>query len=372
MTKDYFPEYGNWTRKQPGALNMDEKQVEEAIRFAKIHENKLSINNMQMFTRTASETKEPHDEVLGPVKERGEMTGLIIKDGYIVAEWGDINRIDMTFSVTKTYLSTTVGLAYDKGLISDLNDNVYRYLSNPDEHFGNEHNKKITWDHLLRQTSEWQGVLWDKPDWADRPPENMSFDSLDKQKYMMPGSKYKYNDVRVNLLALLATNLWRNPLPKILKENVMDPIGASNTWRWHGYKNSWIVIDGQNIQSVSGGGHWGGGMFINALDHARFGYLYLRNGEWGNNKIISEEWINMASSPSKINKSYGFMNWFLNSNEEGTEKKISSAPANAVYFSGLGSNIIYVDWQNDLVVVVRWIDSDYLSGFIDLILKSLK
>ena len=80
----------------------------------------------------------------------------------------------------------------------------------------------------------------------------------------------------------------------------------------------------------------------------------------------------MASSPSKINKSYGFMNWFLNSNEEGTEKKISSAPTNAVYFSGLGSNIIYVDWQNDLVVVVRWIDSNYLSGFIDLILKSLK
>ena len=80
-------------------------------------------------------------------------------------------------------------------------------------------------------------------------------------------------------LALLATNLWRNPLPKILKENVMDPIGASNTWRWHGYKNSWIVLDGQNIQSVSGGGHWGGGMFINALDHARFGYLFLRNGD---------------------------------------------------------------------------------------------
>ena len=243
MNKDYFPEYGNWTRKNPGALNMGEKQIEEAIRFAKSHENKLSINTMQMFTRTASETKEPHDEVLGPVKERGEMSGLIIKDGYIVAEWGDINRVDMTFSVTKTYLSTTVGLAYDKGLISDLNDYVYKYASNPEEHFGNEHNKKITWDHLLRQTSEWQGVLWDKPDWADRPPENMSFDQLDKQEYMMPGTRYKYNDVRVNLLALLATNLWRNPLPKILKENVMDPIGASSTWRWHGYENSWIVLD---------------------------------------------------------------------------------------------------------------------------------
>ena len=57
MNKDYFPEYGNWIRKNPAALNMVEKQVKEAIIFAKSHENKLSINNMQMFTRTASETK---------------------------------------------------------------------------------------------------------------------------------------------------------------------------------------------------------------------------------------------------------------------------------------------------------------------------
>ena len=117
MKNNYFPEYGNWIRKNPNDLNIEEKQVKEAIRFAKTHENKLSINNMQMFTRTASETKEPHDEVLGPVKERGEMSGLIIKDGYIVAEWGDVNRVDMTFSVTKTFLSTTVGVAYDLSLI---------------------------------------------------------------------------------------------------------------------------------------------------------------------------------------------------------------------------------------------------------------
>ena len=60
----------------------------------------------------------------------------------------------------------------------------------------------------------------------------------------------------------------------------MEPIGASSTWRWYGYENSWVEIDGQKVQSVSGGGHWGGGMFINAYDMARFGYLFLRNGKW--------------------------------------------------------------------------------------------
>ena len=95
-----------------------------------------------------------------------------------------------------------------------------------------------------------------------------------------PGSVYKYNDVRVNLLALAALHVWRRPLPQVLRELVMDPIGASNTWRWHGYENSWVNVDGVMVQSVSGGGHWGGGMFISARDQARFGLLTLRRGKW--------------------------------------------------------------------------------------------
>ena len=369
MSQIYYPDRENWVRKDPQSLQINNNLLLKAIEYSKDNENKLSIENMQMFTRTASDTKEPHDEVLGPVKERGDLTGLIIKNGYIIAEWGDPERVDMTFSVTKTFLSTTVGLAYDDGLIPDLNEKVYKFMDG--EHFEDPHNQLITWDHLLRQTSEWKGNLWSKPDWADRPPSDIPFDKLDSQKYSDPGTKYKYNDVRVNLLALLTANVWKDSLPNILKSRVMDPIGASETWKWHGYTNSWIDINNKKIQSVSGGGHWGGGMFINAMDQARFGYLFLRNGIWDNNVIISKDWINKASSPGEINHSYGFMNWFLNSNLEGTEKQITNAPKNAVYFSGLGSNIIYIDWENDLVVVVRWIKSDALPGFIDLILKSI-
>jgi hypothetical protein len=58
------------------------------------------------------------------------------------------------------------------------------------------------------------------------------------------------------VLALAALNVWRRPLPEVLKESIMDEIGASNTWRWYGYENSFVVIDGRIIQSVSGGGRW--------------------------------------------------------------------------------------------------------------------
>jgi CubicO group peptidase (beta-lactamase class C family) len=118
--------------------------------------------------------------------------------------------------------------------------------------FEGPHNSQITWDHMLRQTSDWEGTLWGKPDWADRPGENPAqWTTRPRNK---PGTAYKYNDTRVNALALATLNLWRRPLPQVLKENILDPIGASNTWRWFGYENSWVVLDGSIVQSMTGEG----------------------------------------------------------------------------------------------------------------------
>ena len=64
-------------------------------------------------------------------------------------------------------------------------------------------------------------------------------------------------------------------------------------------------------QSVSGGGHNGGGIFVNSEDHARFGLLYLNKGVWDNKRIISKEWIDKSLNPSTTNPEYGFM-WWLN------------------------------------------------------------
>lgn len=79
----------------------------------------------------------------------------------------------------------------------------------------------------------------------------------------------------------------------------MDPIGGSNTWRWHGYDNSWMVLDGVRVESVSGGGHWGGGMLLNAYDQGRLGIVTLRKGVWGKKRILSREWMEMATTTAK-------------------------------------------------------------------------
>jgi len=361
----YYPDRFEWRTLAPPQANVDAAKLDAAIQFAAANENPASKD--LAIALATSFGREPFDTPIGPVKPRGALSAIVVKNGYIVAEWGDTGRVDMTFSVTKSFLSTVVGLLWQKGLIRDVTELVRDYMPTP-ELFEGPHNSKITWEHLLRQTSDWQGTLWGKPDWADRP-EGQTPADWPNRKLSEPGTRYKYNDTRVNLLALAALQVARRPLPEILREEVMEPIGASSTWRWHGYDNAWIDLDGRKVQSMTGGGHWGGGMFISARDMARFGYLFLRNGKWKDRQIVSQKWIDMARSPGPANPSYGYMNWFLNS---APKPEFSNAPPTAVTFQGNGSNIIYIDWQNDLVVVVRWIQQRAFNQFIGQVLGAVR
>ncbi len=378
----YYPGK-EWVHKKPEEVGMDALKVKEAIDFAVAHETKSPRSMEQNHYQTFG--KEPFGDAIGPMKDRGAPTGIIIKNGYVIAEWGEPMRPDMTHSVAKSFLSATVGLAFDRGLIKSISDTMYTYMAPihlyiPSETgnkadlygkpvlldlFNTPHNRTITWNDMLRQTSDWEGTLWGKPDWADRPSSNPA--EWLTRKRNAPGTSYEYNDTRVNALALATLSVWRKPLPQVLKENIMDEINASHTWRWYGYDNSWIVLDGTIVQSVSGGGHWGGGMIINAYDMARFGYLTLHNGKWKDKQLLSEKWLQWSVTPTPGQIDYGFMNYNLN-----TDKKyLPSAPGTAFTHIGNGTNMIYVDKENDIVAVVRWIDNASLDGFVNTLLKAI-
>ncbi len=345
----YFPDRLNWEHKRPEEVGMNAAKLNEAVKLVIATENP-STKNMANYLATTFGANEPLDTPIGPIKDRGAANGFVTRGGYIIAEWGDTNRVDMTFSVTKTFVTTIVGLAVQRGLIKDTNDFARDYMPVGVDLFESEHNRKIRWEHLLRQTSDWQGTLWGKPDWADRPEGNSPAD-WPNRRLSEPGTRYKYNDVRVNLLALAALQVWRRPLPEIARTEIMDPIGASSTWRWYGYENSWVDIDGQKMQSVAAGGHWGGGTQMNAYDMGRFGYLFLRNGKWKEREIVSTSWIAKARTPGPANADYGYANWYLNTGK----RALPAAPESAVYFLGNGANVIYIDWENDVVAVIRWI-----------------
>jgi hypothetical protein len=373
---DYFPPPNEWQHRSPSSLGLDSANLAAAIQFARDNEARMPRN--QELAQAMTFGREPHDEGVGPFADRGDPTGLIIYKGYIVAEWGEPLRADMTNSVTKSFLSVVVGLAVDQGLIRSVTDTVGRYVPPIEVYnplntesavllypFQSPHNRTLTWDVMLRQTSDWEGTLWGKPDWGDRPG-NKPEEWVGRPRNA-PGAVWKYNDVRVNALALAATCVWRKPLPQVLKTCIMDPIGASSTWRWNGYRNAWIVLDGQPVQSVSGGGHWGGGMFINAYDMGRFGLLTLHRGSWNGRQLISEQWVRQSLTPTSANPTYGYMNWFVNTDH----KMLPSAPLTAFVHIGNGTNFIYADPVHDLVAVVRWIENASMDGMVKRILAAI-
>jgi CubicO group peptidase (beta-lactamase class C family) len=369
----YFPPRGAWQAREPANAGFDEARLTEAVAFAIANENPNTKNLAEDIVSTFG-NEAPYNTVDGPTQERAAANGVIIRHGHAVARWGDTDRADMTFSVTKTFLSTLVGLAVQDGRIRDVKDRVGPYMPPGVDLFVGPHNQPITWEHLLRQTSDWSGTLFGQPDWADRPPRGQAPGQWPDREMHEPGTFYKYNDVRVNVLALATLYVVKRPLPEVLTERIMDPIGASNTWHWEPYKNAFVAIDGKRMPSVPGGGHHGGGMFISAWDLARFGYLFLNNGRWNGRQLVPESWIAAAKTPGPANPNYGFMNWFLNiPNPKTGQRPLPSTPAGSVTFQGNGQNIVLIDWDHDLVVVVRWIrGGGALNEFLGKVIAAIR
>jgi CubicO group peptidase (beta-lactamase class C family) len=365
---DCIPSPGNsWATHAPEQEGLDPAKLKAAIDFAIASETKFpphlakvaDVRDMRIVI-PLDFAEEPFSDPIGPLKPRGATNGIILRHGYIVAEWGDTRAVDMAHSVTKTFLSSVAGVAFDRRMIRDVNDRVVDYVQ-PTPDFMLPHNQPITWDQMLRQTSGWIGTMWGKPWWADRPGEQPWSDLVRGPPPV--GQLWEYNDVRVNALSLSLTHLWKRPLHDVLKQYVMDPIGASDTWHWEGYDNSWITLDGKRVQVVPGGGHWGGGMLISARDLARMGLLALWNGKWCGKQILSDKWIALSKTPTGPNPGYGYMNWFLNTDQ----KMFPAARADAVAFIGNGTNMVFIDYEHDIVAVVRWIDDKQTAEFVRLL-----
>src|SRR5437588_46578 len=354
----YYPPAGDtWQGRTPEEAGMDRALLDAAVAYAK-----TQAGTMPKDFSTQVET---FGRVLGPLpKMHGDTNGIIIRHGYIVAEWGDTNQIDPVYSVAKGFLTTLTGLADDRRMIKSVNDPMKLYAT--DNGYTSAHNAKITWEEHLQQTSEWEGSMWGKNSDFVGVPE---FGRGQRQPRAIkePGSFWEYNDVRINRLSLTLLQVWQKPLPLVLKNEIMDRIGASDTWQYHGYFNSQFTIKGKSVESVSGGTRWGGGLWISTLDMARFGYLFLRHGNWKGKQLISENWIKMATMPTTIGQDYGYL-WWLNTQG----KQWPDAPRTSFAALGAGSNTIWVDPEHDLVVVWHWHRDRSTNELLKRILASVK
>lgn len=334
----YFPPAGEWARKSPVELGIDPKALAAAVQFAQSRETTRAVD--------FSDQEATFGTRLGSMPtERARTNGLVIYKGYVVAEFGDTQFVDPTYSVAKSMLATVAGVAVRDGRIA-VDEAVGKRVT--DGGYASARNAQVTWKQHLQQETEWEGSLWGKN--ADFVGKDAFGAGERKPRALQaPGSFYEYNDVRINRFALSLLRVFDGSVPQVFKQQVMDPIGASNSWKWVPYHNSYVELNGKQVASVSGGTRWGGGMWINSWDMARFGYLWLRGGEWRGQQVLPSSYVKEALTPSAHGPDYGYL-WWLNTKG----KNLPGLPANAYAALGAGSNTIVVSPDHDLVIVWRW------------------
>lgn len=338
----YFPEHDRWEVRAPKDVGMDATLLAQAVEYAKTRDSAWGktdymADQVRTFGRPMGQVPASH----------GPTNGVVIRHGYIVAEFGDTSVVEPTYSVAKSYLSTILGMTIDRGMIRNIKDPVRDYIK--DGGYDSPHNSRITWEDHARQASEWEGSMFGKPSTFIGATE-FGNGEMKPREIHDPGTYYEYNDVRVNRLSLSLLTLWKRPLPDVLKTEIMDPIGASNTWKWLGYDNADVTINGKTMRSVPGGTRWGAGLWMSSRDHARFGLLMARAGKWNGRQLVPSNWIAQATTrggPANSND-YGYL-WWLN-----TKGGTKGVPTTSYQAQGNGSNTVFIDPEHDLVVVWRW------------------
>jgi CubicO group peptidase (beta-lactamase class C family) len=348
---------------------MPNRRIEEAVQFASDHETPWT-RKIDDKWGIHHEDPPPWNRLLGPLHDRGPVSGTIVLDGKTLTSWGEPERADVTFSIAKTYLALLAGIAHDRGLLTDVDEPVGAKIRGIG--FDTGRNAQVTWQHLLQQTSEWEGACFGVPDQVERY-RFLSFQGGtaagrkgDARPLQPPGTYWEYNDVRINALSLALLHLFGRALPDVFRESIMQPIGASDGWRWDGYDNSWIVLNGRKLQSVPGGTHWGGGMSIGSIDQARIGQLFLDGGKANGRQVISTEWIERMRTPCAIAPFYGYLTWLNHA-----RRIFPRVPASSYFGIGAGSSFTWMEPDRGLVLVVRWIDAAHADEFFGRVLQSL-
>jgi len=313
----------------------------------------------------------PWNRLRGPVHARGPCSGVVWQHGVEIASWGQPARSDQTFSVAKTCLALLAGVAQARGLLPDVDQPVGAQL--PGIGFDTPHNAPITWRHLMEQTSEWEGSCFGLPDQVDRwrkvahDPRPAGGPKGGNRPLQAPGSYWEYNDVRINQLSLALLRLFRTPLQQVMHDALLQPLGAQDTFRWEGYDDAWVLLDGRRLPSVPGGTHWGGGVSVSACDLARLGQLLLDGGRHQGRALLPADWVQRMGQPAAIAPFYGWLVWL---NPEG--RLFEGASAGAMFMQGAGGHMVWVDPALQAVVVTRWLDPAHHAGFIAMAAGALR
>jgi CubicO group peptidase (beta-lactamase class C family) len=321
----YWPTQG-WRTSTPEAQGMDSGRLAAVLTY--IHDEGLNVHSV-----------------------------LVIRNGYLVTE-AYLYPYDATVphdlrSATKSFTSALIGIALDQGYIQGIDVPLLDFF--PDRTIANLDDAKraITLEDVLTMSS---GLDW--PGGLAEPLINSLFQSRDWAQFVLdrpmadePGSTFAYNSGGSHLLTTILKQRTGMPVLDFARKNLFDPLGFGTV--------SWTT----DLQDVAMGGS---GLFLTPRDMAKFGYLYLKDGQWDGQQIVPAEWVatstrrHIAAEP--IANGYGY-HWWVDSSGYYTA-------------AGYGGQHIFVQPELNVVVVFTSGMPSAPNGthqhLLDLILESVQ
>ena len=313
----------NWEIVAPDAEGLDAGKLGEAVDYLKAHSGNDGVRQL-----------------------------VVVRRGRIVWHGDNIDKVHGIWSCTKSFTSTLLGL------LIDLMRCALETLAAEHVPALRERYAGVTLRHFTTMTSGYRAVgdaeakgsyLYGPSATPFQPAERL----------FAPGEKYAYWDSAMNTFGLALTKIAGQPLDAMLKERIMDPIGADpKQWKWGVRKEV-------NLYVNSGSGNAGGHVQISARELARFGHLMLNRGNWNGKQLVSAAWVEQATSvqvpahlpnahpKGKIAGSgqYGY-NWWVNGTNAAGQRKWPEAPPKTFAALGHNNNRLWTipEWQ---MVIVR-------------------
>ncbi|MGI6454028.1 MAG: serine hydrolase domain-containing protein [bacterium] len=304
---------------------------------------------------------------------------VIVRNGYLIHKGNNIDKVHGVWSMTKSFTSTVLGLLIDdqKATLDTLAKDFLPGM--------NVNYPTLTLRHFTTMTSGYRAEDDEPKGSYTHGPSSEPFNP-GIPLFTPPGSRYAYWDSAMNQFANVLTRIAGEPIEELFRRRIADPIGMNpEQWNWGDFGE----IDG--IMVNGGAGNNGKHMFVSAREAARFGLLYLNNGNWNGRQLIGKQWVEQAKSthvpgtmPLGHEQSgidgrgvYGF-NWWTNGIKPDGDRNWKDAPAGTYSASGFNNNDLFIIPEWDMVIVRLGLDQgdhaisdEEYNEFLKLIAESL-
>lgn len=254
---------------------------------------------------------------------------LVLRNGVLVWEkyfhGSQVSHSNNIHSASKSLIGALVGIAQREGFVDHIDQSIADFLS---DSFKVGAKKKISLRHLLTMTS---GLQWteDETEYEIEETSNWSQAMLNLPQRDPAGSKFFYSTANTHLLSTVLTETSGMDTCSFARKYLLDPLGIT-VEHW-----------GRDPQGYYSGGY---NVYLTPREMAKFGQLYLQEGEWKGQSLVPVEWVRASVTPSQtvdVNRKYGYLWWLV------------TLEGHAVYKAwGYGGQFIYLIPSLDLVVVL--------------------